>query len=298
MSGRQEVADLLKKLSDNSVSIAEAANRAREIQAKYGVDLDRQAREEALGVYKTAAEVEGKAIEAEAQRAAKADAATKEAGAKKAEIDAANAQAEASKNVPKGLRPPIQQAAAQAMAGNPVKSKVIVFKAVGYNGQVLEGEFGVAVRDVTGQKDLIAEPKVGADFDTPVSFSVPDPVVEARARRIGTAQIRILDEVIQLAPIDVVPGGKSYIVGKSHKVINVTLKQAGREVSFKAKSTNGAVDELMSKWGAELGVDKVVAAKLVSEYEKKHQITHATEEEKSYTFTVPTQTYSLEVTSF
>ena len=39
MSGRQEVADLLKKLSDNSISIAEAANRAREIQAKYGTNL-------------------------------------------------------------------------------------------------------------------------------------------------------------------------------------------------------------------------------------------------------------------
>lgn len=36
MSGRAEVADLLKKLSDNSIGIAEAANRAREIQAKYG----------------------------------------------------------------------------------------------------------------------------------------------------------------------------------------------------------------------------------------------------------------------
>jgi hypothetical protein len=39
MSGRSEVADLLKKLSDNSVSIAEAANRAREIQSKYGENL-------------------------------------------------------------------------------------------------------------------------------------------------------------------------------------------------------------------------------------------------------------------
>ena len=36
MSGRGEVADLLKKLSDNSIGIAEAANRAREIQAKSG----------------------------------------------------------------------------------------------------------------------------------------------------------------------------------------------------------------------------------------------------------------------
>lgn len=42
MSGRQEVADLLKKLSDNSIGIAEAANRAGEIQAKYGASLMKQ----------------------------------------------------------------------------------------------------------------------------------------------------------------------------------------------------------------------------------------------------------------
>jgi hypothetical protein len=39
MSGREEVADLLKKLSDNSVSIADAANKAKEIQKKYGDNL-------------------------------------------------------------------------------------------------------------------------------------------------------------------------------------------------------------------------------------------------------------------
>lgn len=36
MSGRAEVADLLKKLSDNTISIAEAANQARGIQQRYG----------------------------------------------------------------------------------------------------------------------------------------------------------------------------------------------------------------------------------------------------------------------
>lgn len=36
MSGRAEVSDLLKRLSDNTIGIAEAANRARQIQAKYG----------------------------------------------------------------------------------------------------------------------------------------------------------------------------------------------------------------------------------------------------------------------
>jgi hypothetical protein len=38
MSGRAEVADLLKKLSDNSISIAQAAEKAKEIQNKYATD--------------------------------------------------------------------------------------------------------------------------------------------------------------------------------------------------------------------------------------------------------------------
>lgn len=57
MSGRQEVADLLKKLSDNSIEIAEAANKARDIQAQYGVDLDKQAKDYTLGSTQAGAEV-------------------------------------------------------------------------------------------------------------------------------------------------------------------------------------------------------------------------------------------------
>lgn len=57
MSGRQEVADLLKKLSDNSIAIAEAANRAREIQAKYGTDLDKHEKDLKLGQTQANAEL-------------------------------------------------------------------------------------------------------------------------------------------------------------------------------------------------------------------------------------------------
>ena len=63
MSGRQEVADLLKKLSDNSIAIAEAANRAREIQAKYGTDLDKNEKDLTLGQTQANAEVARAAIQ-------------------------------------------------------------------------------------------------------------------------------------------------------------------------------------------------------------------------------------------
>ena len=57
MSGKQEVADLLKKLSDNTISIAEAANQARDIQTKYGAQLDKNRTDLALGQTNAGAEV-------------------------------------------------------------------------------------------------------------------------------------------------------------------------------------------------------------------------------------------------
>jgi hypothetical protein len=187
--------------------------------------------------------------------------------------------------------------AAQMVAGNPTKNKVVVFKAFGYNGQILEGEFGLAVRDVQAENDVIKEDKVGAYFARSISFATADPVIDARVRRVSTAQIKIFDEVISLPPIDVISRKESHSVGKSHRTIGVTLTQGSRDVTFKATSTNGAVDELMNKWGGEVGINKVVAAKIVAEYQNKHQITHANQEERSYSFNVPTQNYELVISS-
>ncbi|NOU98813.1 hypothetical protein [Paenibacillus planticolens] len=296
MSGQQQVADLLKKLSDNTIDIAEAANKAREIQKNYQSNLDKQQKDYDLGIYKTAAEVEGKAIEAEAQKAAQAHAAKAEAEAKQATVEAAKQQAEAAKSLPPSKREPVYQAAAQSLAGNPVKDKLIIFKTQGYNGQVIPGEFILHVRDVLQQKFVIASAKVNSYHSQKITFSDAEPVLDAEIVRAATTPIVILDETFYLPAIDILTP-ESYSVGKSHKVINLTLKQASRDVAFKAKSTNAAVDELMNKWGVELGVSKVVAAKMVADYEQKHQITHGTEEEKSYTFNVPTQNYELKFSS-
>lgn len=50
MSGREEVADLLKKLSDETISMAEAKNKAAEIQNKHGENLDKQQKDYELGL--------------------------------------------------------------------------------------------------------------------------------------------------------------------------------------------------------------------------------------------------------
>ncbi|KAA6449232.1 hypothetical protein DX932_30310 [Bacillus cereus] len=49
MSGRQDVAEFLKRLSDNTIGIAEAANKARELQSKYGTELDKNEKGFILG---------------------------------------------------------------------------------------------------------------------------------------------------------------------------------------------------------------------------------------------------------
>lgn len=303
MSGRQEVADLLKKLSDNSISIAEAATKAQEIQAKYGADLNKNATDLALGAYKADADVAAKQIDADATKAkaqadlAKAQADMAKAQADKAQVDSGVAQARAARELPQAMQKPVQQAAANKLAGNPVNDKVVVFKAIGFNNQTIDGWFAFAVRDITAGKDVITEAKVGAYFDRKISFESAEPRIEARASRKETVPIKLLDDIIFLPAIDAVSPKDSYKVGKSDSVINVTLIQAARDVQFKASSTNGAVDELMNKWGVELGVNKVVAAKIIADYETKHSIKHADASEKTYTINVPTENYEMKITS-
>ncbi|OAI10634.1 hypothetical protein A1507_21575 [Methylomonas koyamae] len=49
MSGRAEVSDLLKKLSDNTISIADAANKAKELQNRFDENIDKQQKDYDLG---------------------------------------------------------------------------------------------------------------------------------------------------------------------------------------------------------------------------------------------------------
>jgi hypothetical protein len=296
MSGRAEVADLLKKLSDNSVSIAEAANRAKEIQNKYGENLDKQKKDYDLGRYQ-ATDLIRKAIEADSKSNSPTDARVNEANATKAEVEAGKAQAEAAKEVPKSMRPQVQQAAANTLAGNPKKTKVIIFKAIGFDKQKLAGVFQLSVRDVSQSKDVMKGTQVFSYYDESVTFTTPEPILEAQVLRKAGYPLKLFDQDISLPAIDIVPERNSYAVGKNHSVINITLQQASSVVSFKAKSTDAATNELMNKWGGELGIDKTVAAKIIVAYENKKNITHSTEEEKSYSINVPTQNYDLIINS-
>lgn len=294
MSGREEVAELLQKLSDNTIKIADAANRAQEIRNKYGADLNKNASDLEGKRIEAAAQVLGKAIDSDAQKAAAARKA--EADATRAEADAANAKAESAKNVPPAYRPPIYEAAAQQAAGNAVKKKSVVFRAVGFDGQVLAGPFEFYLRDVDKHADVVKE-TVPAYYDTQVEFSSTKPKINASATRKGTVPIQIMGDTYQLKEIKVINPGSTHAVGAAHSVIDVILKQDPRDVSFKATSTDNAVNELMNKWGGEVGIDKVAATKIIASYEEKRSIVHGNNQETAYTLKLPSEVYSLTIMS-
>jgi hypothetical protein len=143
MSGRQEVADLLKKLSDNSIAIAEAANKAREIQAKYGVELDKNQKELQGRVADAVAGVAGKTVEAQSR--------TEQAAAdKKQDLDNDKAKLEAAKeHLPPAQQKPVRTEIAKKWT-QAAKTIEIYFRFKhGLSKQILDGEFQVEIEGPT-----------------------------------------------------------------------------------------------------------------------------------------------------
>lgn len=69
MSMSKEVGELLGDLIEGSVSMAEAANKARDIKSKMDTDMDKQQREQATALAKTQGEVQRAQIEADKVKA-------------------------------------------------------------------------------------------------------------------------------------------------------------------------------------------------------------------------------------
>lgn len=293
MSGRAEVAKLLQELSDNTISIAEAANKAREIQAKYGTDLDKQQKE----YDKTIAELASKAREADATRQPPLPGTKAAAEAKKAEVEAAVMQAEAAKKLPADKQDKIYEAVAQMLAPNPVKNKVVLFRAVAFDGQQpLEGEFSLTVRDMGVQRDVVTEAKIGASFGKQISFQETDPVLVAQATRLGAATVKIAGETITFLPAPVAIAD-ALTVGAHHRAVEVTLAQGKQEVAFEVETYAQAKAELMSRWGLALGVAQQAVDNIVTDYEQKHSIVHVAGRKDAYKFVLPSQAYQLSIVS-
>lgn len=145
MSGKQEVADLLKKLSDNSIAIAEAANKAREIQAKYGTDLDKQSKDLQLGTTQADAEVAKEALRQRREQAEKVTPSQAQDAIKLSESETRknNKTPEEHKEYSKQVQQNVQGAKPARKSKASIKLNVDL---KGYGNNLLIGRFGIDVK--------------------------------------------------------------------------------------------------------------------------------------------------------
>jgi len=176
MSGRTEVADLLKKLSDNSIKIAEAANRAREIQARYGADLDKQEKGLALGATQADAEVAKEAIR---QRAAQAEMVSPSQA--QDAIKLSESETSKGNKTPQEHKEYSKQVQQNVQGAKPARKSKVDLKfnvdLKGYGNNLLIGRFGIDVKQrgaavgflmaVDYSREGQLEVKVGNEFDDP-----------------------------------------------------------------------------------------------------------------------------------
>ena len=145
MSGRQEVADLLKKLSDNSIAIAEAANKAREIQAKYGVDLDKQAKDLQLGTTQAGAEIAKELVRQRREEAEKVSPSQAQDAIKLSESETrkGNKTPAEHKDYSKQVQQNVQGAKSARKSKASIKLNVDL---KGYGNNLIIGRFGIDVK--------------------------------------------------------------------------------------------------------------------------------------------------------
>ncbi|KUM36337.1 hypothetical protein AR689_20610 [Arthrobacter sp. EpRS71] len=145
MSGRQEVADLLKKLSDNTIAIAEAANKARDIQAKYGMGLDKQEKDAELGTTQAGAEVAKELIRQRRDEAQQVSPSQAQDAIKLSESETrkGNKSPEEHQDYSKQVQQNVQGAKPVRKSKSTIKLNVDL---KGYGNNLLIGRFGIDVR--------------------------------------------------------------------------------------------------------------------------------------------------------
>ena len=136
MSGREEVAGLLKDLADKTIDIAAAANKAREIQTKYGADLDKNEKDLQARLAEAARPQTPAQQNAEARKT--------EAEAKKAEVASNAAKLDAAKeHLTPAEQKPVRAEIAKKWTDQAKSIEVLLYFKHGLGERILDGEFDI-----------------------------------------------------------------------------------------------------------------------------------------------------------
>jgi hypothetical protein len=287
MSGRQEVADLLKTLSDNSVKIAEAAKLAGEGKTA-----------PAERVSATTAGVGNTVPSAAAPKpsAAAPDAAV----AERAQIDTEKARLDVAKDLTPPQKAEVRAAATKKLTSSPPvnKTKTFVFKAKDYLGMDIEYAVGVRVLD-NSDPDATGVPKqvYAASFkqygSTRITFNEANPVIDVHINvEPFTADFGLMKFSVPKINMTSSP---SFEVPATQSVVQVLLQQDKRHVEIEEETIEKAATELADKYGGELGFDKIVAAKILGEHATKTQGEKSGKQVVKYSVDLPGGAFTLTV---
>lgn len=284
MSMSKEVNDLLKKLSDNSVSFAEAANKAREILANENIA-------------KTKAD-------AEVQTAAQNAKASKEPSLTPQQfMDWMNA-AKNSPMSPQDKKDVIQDVKEAAKAsvnpkpsnpnsqGTATKDKIFVFQALDFKGSTItDFPLQATMYDILHNKTVLDKAGFTGYGQTTVKFDDTQPTIKI---------------IINTNPITIKSDIWTYIVPKidkqtveplqlkaNQKLIYITLKQNAIAAKITEKTKEEAAKTLADEYGVKLGFDKVVAAELLAKNSSQVVTTKGGESAIEYTVTLPDNSYEM-----
>lgn len=291
MSGRQEVAGLLKTLSDNSVKIAEAA------KGKGGGTATTQTEE---GSSTTAGR--GNTVSStppsppKASPSAPGDAADGE----RAQIDTEKARLEVAKDLPPAQQAEVRATTTKKLTSSPggSKTKTFVFKAKDYQGMDIEYAVHVTVLD-NSDSDAAGAPKQVFDGSfkqygsTQVTFKRADPVIDVH---ISVDSFNADFGLIKFSvPKINMTTGRSLSVPVTQSLVQVLLQQDKRHVELEEETMEKAATELADKFGGELGFDKVIAAKILGEHATRTQEEKSGKQVVKYSVDLPGGAFTLTV---
>lgn len=295
MSGRKEVAELLKGLSDNTVKLDEAQKKAEEIRQKYGAELDKQQKELQRKAMQTQADVLMKAVEAEAgvRRAAM------DAQADQQQTKAAQAKAQAAQDLPPEHRPAVYRAAARQLAGKP-RMLTVHFHATSITGADLPGPFSLVVTDASSGKEVLAEPSVPGDHSWAIEFSTDSPIVGATVSRLGVPPLMVDDVYVDFLPTIPKVTAKMARVPRDVDAIELELRTDTKPFHIETTSNQEAIDKVLKELTATIkgGVEAKLAelaASIVGKYATEHQVAHAEGKTVKYDLELPTGGYSFTI---
>lgn len=288
MSLGSEVGDLLKKLSDNSIDFAEAANAAKGILAK---NADKSG-----GAAPGTSEA-GKSTASGAQMQPSPTSITKPQDL----MDWMNAvknsgmspgdKKDVIQDVKEGAKKTVNPKPIASAKEKVTKAKTFVFQSFDYKGATIEFQIKATVHDILDNKTVAENAMFTGHGQLALSFSSATPIILIF---LTTDPIVINTQFFQVnIPKINMQNEGGYQLKDTQEVVFITLKQKSIDYAIEAKTTEEAATNLANEYGGKLGFDKVVAAEIIAKSVAENNAKVSNETLKKYKGILPDNVYDM-----